>query len=49
MDHRSRTVAVFKLCTTVALVLALALTVCAVFSVWNFANYDSTDRTVDHA
>ena len=41
--------AVFKLCTTVALVLSLALTVAAVFAIWNFSNYNQNNNAVDHA
>ncbi len=37
---------VFKLCTTVALVLALSLTICAVFSVWSFTEHDANDTSV---
>ncbi len=37
---------VFKLCTTVALVLALSLTICAVFSVWSFTKHDANDTSV---
>ena len=44
----NRTHAIFKLCTIVALILAFALTICAVFSVWNFAQYDTADRALDH-
>jgi hypothetical protein len=39
---------VFKLCTTVALVLALSLTICAVFSVWSFTKHDANDTSVLH-
>jgi hypothetical protein len=39
---------VFKLCNTVALVLSLSLTICAVFSVWSFTKHDATDRGVVH-
>ena len=39
---------VFKLCTTVALVLALSLTICAVFSVWSFTKHDANDTSVVH-
>ena len=34
---------VFKLCTTVALVLALSLTICAFFSIWSFTKHDAVD------
>jgi hypothetical protein len=40
---------VFKLCTTVALVLALSLTICAVFSVWSFTKHDATDTSTVHS
>ena len=39
---------VFKLCNTVALVLSLSLTICAVFSIWSFTKYDANDRDVVH-
>ena len=39
---------VFKLCTTVALILALSLTICAVFSVWSFCKHDATNTDIVH-
>ena len=39
---------VFKLCTTVALILALSLTICAVFSTWSFTQHDANDTSLVH-
>ena len=44
----SRTTDVFKICTSVVLVLAVSLTIAALFSVYNFAAYDTKDRPLDH-
>ena len=47
-DTGIRKNSVLKNCTLVAFVLALALTICSVGAVWNFATHDKGDWTLNH-